>query len=196
MLTVLIPTMNEVLLLANKIEALFDYLTTRFDTEPKSRLHIGEAMGCWLYYTAIAEEIPVLEAALNTTTDNVLIELLNDGKKLASHQKSILESFMIKEGIPLAETSEHKPNSDPNAVPLGVKATDSEIANLISAKVASNIVMCSSNVSQSIRSDIGLMWIRFHSEKAIYGIDVKTKMREHGWIKVPPYYYPPGAPSN
>ncbi|MGM0876917.1 MAG: DUF3231 family protein [Bacillota bacterium] len=180
----------------NKVEALFDYLITRFDNEPKSKLHIGEAMGCWLYYTAIAEEIPVLESALNTTTDNVLIELIKDGIKLSIHQKKILEDFMIKEGIALPDTSGHKPNSDPNSVPLGVKATDTEIANLISAKVATNIVMCSSNISQCIRSDIGLMWIRFHSEKAIYGMDVKTKMREHGWIKVPPYYYPPGAPSN
>jgi len=182
--------------LPNKIEALFDYLITRFDTEPRSRLHIGEAMGCWLYYTALAEEIPVLESALNTTTDNVLIELIKDGTKLCTHQIKILEDFMIKEGIALPDTSAHKPNSDPNSVPLGVKPTDLEIANLISAKVATNIVMCSSNISQSIRSDIGLMWIRFHSEKAIYGMDVKTKMREHGWIKVPPYYYPPGAPNN
>ncbi|MFC0273151.1 DUF3231 family protein [Metabacillus herbersteinensis] len=184
------------LLLPNKIEALFDYLITRFDTEPKSRLHIGEAMGCWLYYTALAEEIPVLESALNTTTDNVLIELLKDGTKLGINQKKILGEFMIKEGVALPDISGHKPNSDPNSVPLGVKATDIEIANLISAKVATNIVMCSSNISQCIRSDIGLMWIRFHSEKAIYGMDVKTKMREHGWIKVPPYYYPPGAPNN
>ncbi|MFB6465438.1 hypothetical protein ACE38V_01340 [Cytobacillus sp. Hz8] len=58
----------------NKMEALFDYLKTRFDSEPKSNLHIGEAMGCWLYFTALAEEIPVLESALNTTSDNVLAE--------------------------------------------------------------------------------------------------------------------------
>lgn len=184
------------LLLPNKIEALFDYLITRFDTEPKSKLHIGEAMGCWLYFTALAEEVPVLESALNTTSDNELIELLNEATKLGIHQKKILEDFMIKEGIALPETSGRKPNSDPNSVPLGVKATDTEIANLISAKVATNIIMCSNNLSQSIRSDVGLMWIRFHSEKAILRMDVKTKMREHGWIKVPPYYYPPGAPNN
>lgn len=196
MLIMLIKTKYGVLLLTKKMEALFDYLRTRFDTEPKSRPHIGEAMGCWLYYTAIAEEIPVLESALNTTTDNVLIELVKEGEKLAIHQKNVLKDFMIKEGITLPQVTAHKPNSDPNSVPLGVKASDSEIANLLSAKVASNIIMCSSNISQSIRSDIGLMWIKFHSEKSIYGMDVKTKMREHGWIKVPPYYYPPGAPNN
>lgn len=191
----MIKIVEGVCFLPNKFEALFDYLITRFDSEPKSKLHIGEAMGCWLYYTAIAEEIPLIETSINSTTDNGLIELLEDAKKLATHQKNILAELMLKEGVPLPETPEHKPDSDPNSVPLGAKATDSEIANLLSAKVASNIVMCSTNISQSVRSDIGLMWIRFHSEKAVFGMDIKTKMRERGWIKVPPSYYPPGAPN-
>lgn len=180
--------------LAHKIEAFLDYIRTRFDSEPKPRLHIGEAMGCWTYYTAIAEEIPVLEMALNTTTDNVLIELVNEAKEIAKEQRTILEKFMVNEGVPLSNSSESKPKSDPNAIPLGAKSTDLEIANLLAAKVTSNIVMCSTNISQSVRSDVGLMWVRFHMEKCIYGMELKTKMREHGWIKMPPYYYSPGAP--
>ncbi|MEG9295478.1 DUF3231 family protein [Mangrovibacillus sp. Mu-81] len=180
----------------NTMEALFDYLKTRFDDEPKPRAHIGEAMGCWLYYTAIAEEIPILDAAMNTTTDKDLVELLKDALKLATHQKQTLEEFMVKEGIPLADTSKRKPVSNPNSIPLGVKATDTEIANLISAKVATNIVMCATNNSQSVRSDIGLMWIRFQAEKSVFGMDLKTKMKQRGWLKAPPSYIPPGTPLN
>lgn len=176
-------------------EAVLDYLKTTYDNEPKPRPHIGEAMGCWLYFSAIAEEIPMLESCINTTTDDDLLKLLREAKNLAEHQRNILQSFMINEGIPLSQTSESKPKSDPNSIPLGVKATDEEMANLISAKVATNIVMCSTNMSQSIRNDIGLMWARFHVEKMIYGMELKTTMRKRGWIKVPPYYYPPGAPS-
>ncbi|MFJ5763143.1 DUF3231 family protein [Neobacillus sp. NPDC093182] len=181
----------------NIFEAIIDYIrTTSIDTDPKPRPHIGEAMGCWLYYTAIADEIPALETALNTTTDNELISLVKESKKLANHQKGILEKFMIDEGIPLSPISQSKPKSEPNSVPLGVKVTDDEIANFIAIKVASNIVLCSTNMTQSVRNDIGLMWARFHAEKMIYGMELKTAMRKRGWIKVPPYYYPPGAPSN
>ncbi len=180
----------------NIFEAVFDYLKTTFDTEPKPRPHIGEAMGCWLYYTALAEEVPVLEASLNTTTDEELVNLLNKTKSLGEHQLNILKSFMINEGIPLPQSSESKPKSDPNSVPLGTKMTDEEIANFVSIKIASNIVMSSTNISQCIRNDIGLMWARFHTEKMVFGMELKTAMRKRGWIKVPPYYYPPGAPSN
>lgn len=56
-------------------EALFVYLKTRFDNEPNSKLHIGEAIEYWLYYTAITE------SALNTTTYNVPIELFKSWDK-------------------------------------------------------------------------------------------------------------------
>jgi hypothetical protein len=179
----------------NIFEAVFDYLKTTYDNEPKPRPHIGEAMGCWLYYTALAEEVPVIEASLNTTTDAELINFLNKSKKLGEHQKNILKGFMINEGIPLSQTSESKPKSDPNSVPLGTKMTDEEIANFLSAKIATNIVMCATNTSQSIRNDIGLMWARFQGEKMVLGMELKIAMRKRGWIKAPPYYYPPGAPS-
>jgi Protein of unknown function (DUF3231) len=180
----------------NIFEAGFDYLRTRFDSEPKPRPHIGEAMGCWLYYTALAEEVPVLEASLNTTTDDELINLLKKSKDLGEHQMNILKGFMVKEGIPLSSSSESKPKSNPNNVPLGAKMTDNEIANFVSVKIASNIVMCATNISQSIRSDIGLMWAKFQAEKMVLGMELKTAMRKRGWIKVPPYYYPPGAPNH
>jgi len=180
----------------NLFETAFDYLRTTFDTEPKSPPHIGEAMGCWIYFTALAEEVPVLEAALNTTTDNELIQLINKSKDLGEHQLKILQQFMVEEGIPLSKTSEPRPKSDPNSVPLGAKMTDDEIANFISIKIATNIVMCATNMSQSIRNDIGLMWARFQAEKMVFGMELKTAMRKRGWLKVPPYYYPPGAPKN
>ncbi|MBD7936936.1 DUF3231 family protein [Cytobacillus sp. Sa5YUA1] len=179
----------------NAFQAVINYIkSTSVEEDPKQNPHIGEAMGCWLYYTSIAEEIPALETCLNTTTDNELIELLTESKRLAEHQKLTLEKFMIKEGIPLSNTAQSKPNSDPNNIPLGVKSTNDEIANLISIKVASNIMMCSTNMTQSIRNDIGLMWARFYAEKMIFSMNLKNTMHKRGWLKIPPYFHPPGAP--
>jgi len=180
----------------NVIETLIDYIKNSSTDDPPSRPHIGETMGCWLYFTALAEEIPALETCLNTTTNTELLKLVQDSKNLAESQIDTLKKLMIKEGIPLPEIPATKPKSDPNSIPLGAKATDSEIANLISVKIASNIVMCSTNMGQSIRTDIGLMWLKFHTEKIILGSKVKILMQQKGWLKIPPYYYPPGAPHN
>lgn len=182
--------------MANVLGNLVDYIRTTFDHEPKAPPHIGEAFGLWLYYSALAEEIPALEVALNTTTDDELISLLKEGLELGKSQLQRLEQFMLNEGIPLSRSSENKPKSDPNSIPHGVKTSDYEIANFLSVKVATNIVMCGNNISQSIRSDIGLMWMEYLVEKSQYGFKVKTAMRKRGWLKVPPFFYPPGLPKS
>ncbi|MDT2047041.1 DUF3231 family protein [Priestia flexa] len=174
------------------IEALTTYLKT-INTNKHEPLHIGEAMGCWLYFTALTEEIPAIETSLHTTTDETLLELAHESKLLALTQRNKLKEFMLHEGIPLSDIPAQKPESDPYQIPPGVRATDSEIANLISAKVASNIIMCSTNISQSIRNDVGMLWLKFHSEKVAFGFKVKETQREKGWLKKPPSYTPPGS---
>jgi hypothetical protein len=159
--------------LTNIFETFVDYIKTTIDNEPKAPPHIGEAMACWLYFTALAEEVPVLEAALNTTTDDELIILVQEAKELGNNQMKRIRDFMINEGIPLSRTSESKPKSQPNSVPLGVKLTDAEIANGLSMKIHTNIIMCATNMSQSIRNDIGLMWTNFLYQKSIMGFKLK-----------------------
>lgn len=44
----------------NVIETLLDYIKNSSTDDSPPRPHIGETMGCWLYFTALAEEIPAL----------------------------------------------------------------------------------------------------------------------------------------
>ncbi|MFD2671425.1 DUF3231 family protein [Marinicrinis sediminis] len=174
------------------LEAIMHYLQKNEWADEKQPLHIGEAMGCWVYYTAIAEEIPALDISLNTTTDAELKELLLEAKEIALSQKKILKDFMFKEGIPLSQTESLKPMSRTEDIPLGARSTDDEMANLVSIKAASGIVACATNLSQSIRTDLGLMWARFQSEKTMFATKLRMKMKKRGWLKVPPAYIPPG----
>ncbi len=182
--------------MTNIFENITDFIKTTVDGEDKPPLHIGEAFGCWLYLSALHEEVPGLDIALNTTKDRDLIELIQESKKLGQSQLDKLEKFMINEGIPLGMSSEPKPKSDSASIPPGVKMTDYEIANFISAKIVSNTTLCATNMNQSIRSDMGLLWLSFLGEKAQFGFKLKTVMRKRGWIKNPPSYLPSGSDKN
>ncbi|WP_407946380.1 DUF3231 family protein [Paenibacillus alkaliterrae] len=105
-----------------------------------------------------------------------------------------LSEFLIKEGIPLPPTSEPKPKSEHYDIPLGIKLTDDEIANVLSLKTVSTVISCASAASASIRTDVGVMFTHFLSEKLKYSSFLKTLTRKGGWIKVPPYYIPNGLP--
>ncbi|MFD1735498.1 DUF3231 family protein [Bacillus salitolerans] len=181
--------------MTNIFQSVLNTLKLEIDNEPKSPLHVGETMACWMYGALMDEATIFMQIGLNSTSDNQLVAILQESLTQCDKQSSELRNFMKKEGIHLPSVSEPRPDSDPKAVPLGAKMTDDEIANGISIKTATAIIHCATSAAQSIRNDVGMMWVEFMNEKLVFGASLKKLMRERSWIKVPPYYYPPGRPS-
>lgn len=182
--------------MANSFEAVWNTIKTLVDNEEKQPLNIIEVGDCWTYLTSLEEFIRYEEVGLNTTTDDEVKEMLTDAIKQCESQAKRLSTFMIKEGIPLPVAPSAKPKSDENEVPLGVKLTDNELANGITLKLVLVTQLASKAQVDAIRSDIGLLWLEFYSENIRFGATLRTLMRKRGWLKVPPYYYPPGKPQS
>lgn len=164
------------------------------DNEPKNPLHVGEVMSCW-YYLALMDEATIyIQIGLNTTSDDDVLKILKESLKQCDTQGTRFKDFMKKEGIHLPPTSEQRPNSDPNGVPLGVKLTHDEIMNGLSIKTVAAITTCATSLSQSIGNDVGALFTQCMLEKMKFGSSLKDLMRKRGWIRVPPYYYAPGLP--
>ncbi|PKR85016.1 DUF3231 family protein [Heyndrickxia camelliae] len=180
--------------MTNLFESTKDYLKTLVDHEEKNPLHVGEVNHMWVLLTMMEEGIGVYQTGLNTTNDDDLIHAIRNGEQQSKATAQQIRIFLKKEGIPLPETSAEKPQSDPNSVPLGVKQTDEELANLVSAKVAAQITLIGQALACSVRNDVCELFLNIQYELLKYGSSFKTLMRRNGWIKVPPYYYPPGAP--
>ena len=177
------------------LEALKSVVQSFIDEEPKSPLHLGEAMSCWTYLTLAAETQVQTEVGINSTTDPELRKALHEAVTMFKTQKERLTKFMRSEGVPSSPLSESKPNSDPNSVPLGVKLTDIELANSLKKKVGMAISNCATSASQSLRSDVSLIWAEFLQELITFLTTFKSLMRKRGWLKVPPLYYPSGSPN-
>ncbi|MFS0673810.1 DUF3231 family protein [Ornithinibacillus sp. 179-J 7C1 HS] len=175
-------------------EAIKDYLQMQLDNEPKNPLHVGEVMSCWMYLALMDEATIFIQIGLNSTNDDKVKEMLEQSLKQCDSQGKRFKDLLKKEGISLPPTSEQRPNSDPNAVPLGTKMTDDELMNGLSIKTVTAVVHCATAASQSIRNDVGLLFTHCMLEKMKFGSSLKVVMRKRGYIKVPPYYYPPGIP--
>jgi hypothetical protein len=180
--------------MSNPFEAVMNTIKTIVVTDPKTPLHVGEVMSIWTYLTILDEALRYEEVGLNTTTDSEVTELLEDAKKLCESQSERLSNFMRKEGIPLPPSQQKKPVSKSSEIPLGVKLTDDEIANGVSLKIATAAVECAIGNSQSIRTDVGLIWTEFYMELLTFGATTKALLRKRGWLKLPPFYSPPGLP--
>lgn len=161
----------------------------------KNPLHVGEAMACWTYLAFVSEIVVYIEIGLNTTTDTELKKLYQDGHNVVtSHQKELSE-FMKQEGVPLPKIPESKPQSDPDEIPLGAKFTDSQLANTIGINFIVAADTCATAASQCLRTDTALMFLKFQTEKLSLSLKTKELMQKKGWLKVPPFYLPPGSPA-
>ncbi|MDF2038374.1 DUF3231 family protein [Cytobacillus oceanisediminis] len=177
----------------NVWETVIDTMKSMTDQDEDQPLHVGEVMACWIYLAGLELAKVSVQAGINTTTDNELKAILEEDMKLGNSQRERLHDFMIKEGITLPSAPEDMPKSDPNSVPLGVKLTDDVIANELSLKIISLIMRAAGAASESIRTDVGILFIQFQAEKLAFATRLKHLMRKRGWIKVPPFYVPPGS---
>ena len=176
----------------NFFETLRSAFDTLIDDEPKPPINIIEASNCWLYYGMISEAIRFEQVGINTTTDDELLGILVDAEKLCARQAEKLKKLMRDEGVTLPPVTEEKPNSDPLQVPPGVKLTDAELSGGLAVKMVAMTSQAALGAANSVRSDIGMLWVEFLNETLAYGMSLKTKMRKRGWAKIPPAFKPPG----
>ncbi|MCA1031391.1 DUF3231 family protein [Bacillus timonensis] len=180
--------------MTNPIEAMTALVKSFVDKEPKPPLHVGEVMSLWTALAAYKEARALYQAAENMTTDTDLKHALKEALEGSSKDVKMLEEFMVKEGIPIPHFSPDKPHTEPTAVPEGAKLDEDEIANLVSVKVATAIVFCGQAMSQCIRNDVALIFMKSQINLMNYAAPLKEMMKKRGWLKHPPAYHPPGEP--
>lgn len=175
------------------LESIASVVKAFTDEEPKPPLHVGEVMTLWTMLTIFQEAHAGYVIGLNTTTDPELKHALTNAIQASKTDIRLLSEFLLREGVPLPPASEPKPESNPDAVPLGVKLTDHEIANAISANIAACISLCGTGIAQSVRTDVGLIYLQIQVQLMKYGAPLREMMKKRGWLITPPHYYPPGG---
>ncbi|WP_134682684.1 DUF3231 family protein [Brevibacillus migulae] len=181
--------------MVNILESTIDTIKSMIDQDEDQPLHVGEVMGCWMYLAGLELAKSTVQSAINTTTDHELKELLLEDLALGTSQRKRLYEFMSKEGISMPRASEDMPKSDPHSIPPGTKLTDDVLANELSLKIYSLIIRAAGIAAESIRVDVGIMFTQFQSEKLAFATKLKHSMRKRGWIRIPPFYVPPGYSS-
>ncbi|TKD69172.1 DUF3231 family protein [Pseudalkalibacillus hwajinpoensis] len=175
-------------------KSMLSAIQSHKDDTPKPPMHVGEVMSCWTAYAIFREAQIFYKMALNTTEDKPLKNITQEIFDGSVEDWNKLRDFLIKEGVQLPATSQAKPDSTSSEIPPGVKLTDDEIANGIALKLAAVNMLCASSISQSTRTDIGLMFLKVQANILMYSAELKTLMEKRSWLKTPPYYLPPGAP--
>ncbi|MEH7419542.1 DUF3231 family protein [Neobacillus drentensis] len=171
---------------------LFDILHDAFEPfmdGEKRPLNVMEVSNLWFFLLATELTMRNEEIGYNIAHDPELKQLLQDMREnLHVPIRYELIEFLKKEGIPLPKTTTEKPLGDFQNIPEGAKLNDEELANLMSYNLAMGVTTAAKGLSESIRSDVGLLFSKILMKKTMAGLRVKQYLDRHEWLRVPPYY--------
>jgi hypothetical protein len=173
----------------NIFEAVLDTIKPFADGE-KPPLHVGEVMNLWFYLTGVEQTLRADQISFNIVQDEELKEKIEDIIDNV-HKPMIqqLTQFFQNEGIPLPKTTPQKSVGDYRDIPEGAKLTDEEIANLISYNLVVGIMAACRGITEAVRPDVSMMFVKYQAMKVTFGVTFKDMMIRKGWLTVPPYYH-------
>ncbi|MCM3763731.1 DUF3231 family protein [Neobacillus niacini] len=182
--------------MGNVLETITAIFKDFVDEDPKPHLHVGEVMALWTAYTAFHEAHMLYQVCLNSTGDKDLKHAITAAYHSSKQDTKKIEEFLKKEGVSMPSVSSPKPNSNPDSIPEGVRLTEKELVNLISVKIVTSISFCAQAASQSVRTDVGLLFFEIQVHLMEYMAQLKRLMKNRGWLNIPPSYIPPGIPES
>jgi len=151
-------------------------------------MHYGEVFGTWNYLLTAKGTIAGYQVQLNHAGDEDLKKLLIESIEGGQAEIKQIEGLLKENGIGLPPTPPEPPHACLDDIPVGARMADNAIAAALSANIASGLVACSTNIGQSIREDIAMMFGQFHLQKAQLGAKVLRLNKEKGWLIPPPLH--------
>lgn len=160
-----------------------------FTGNPKKEpMHYGEVFAIWGYLLSEKSMIPMYQIAINHTGDKDLQELLEEAIASGREQVKELEKLLKKNGIGLPPAPPERPIADLEEIPPGARMMDPEIGAMVAKNTAAGLVACSAIMGESHREDIGLMFGKYHTDKAQFGLKVLRLNKQKGWLISPPLH--------
>ena len=151
-------------------------------------MHYGEVFATWTYLLSAKSSVASYQTLVNHTGDEELRELLEEAIKISTSEAKGIATLLKKNGVPLPPAPPERPEANLEEIPVGARIMDSETVAMLAMSTSKGLVACSTIMAESIREDIGLMFGKFHMEKANFGLKVLRLKKEKGWLVHPPLH--------
>jgi len=151
-------------------------------------MHYGEIFSTWSYLAVNKGMHAMYQTLDNHTGDADLKNLLQEAIKGIEEENKEIEALLKNNGITPPPTPPERAVAQLDDIPVGARVADQETAAILSADVAKGLIACSTIMGQSIREDIGAMFGKFHTAKAMFGVKVLRLDKEKGWLIPPPLH--------
>src|SRR5690625_1275545 len=154
----------------------------------KEPMHYGEVFGAWSYLLGVKSMIASYQTCVNHTGDGDLKNLLEEAIQMAKEEEKEVEALLKENGVAIPPAPPERAEANLDDIPTGARMMDPEIGAMLSTNTAKGLIACSTIMGESIREDIGLLFGRFHLDRAKFGLKALRLMKEKGWLVPPPLH--------
>lgn len=151
-------------------------------------MHYGEVFSLWSFLLTAKGCVASYQTFLNHAGDEDLKQILKEAIELSTQEIQEIGKLLKENGVGLPPTPPERPVSELEEIPIGAKFLDNEMAAKVSADIASGLVACSTIMGMAIREDIGMLFAKFHGQKALLGGKVLRLNKNKGWLIPPPLH--------
>lgn len=151
-------------------------------------MHYGEVYSTWNFVFAANAMVASNKMLVNHAGDDDLKKLLKESIDKSQSEVKQIETLLNENGIALPPASPEPPNANLNDIPIGARFQDPAISAAVSAELAACLVTCSTIIGQSIREDIAMMFVQFHTSTVALGAKFLKLNKEKGWLIPPPLH--------
>lgn len=166
------------------------------DNPQNEPMHYGEVFGVWGYLISSKGLLVGYQTLVNHTGDDDLRRFLEDSIQTIKQEIEQVEDLLKANNVGLPPSPPERATASLEAIPVGARFNDPEIAASISRDLSVGLVACSQVMGSAIREDIGMMFGQFHTTKAQYGVRLLRMMKEKGWLVPPPLHVQTPEPAH
>lgn len=149
-------------------------------------LHYGEAYDVWQFSMVAKGCVSTYRALSYHAGDKDLKGIIGDVINQAELEVSECDKILVNNGLVPSPGLPDRPEAKLEAIPIGARFTDMEIAAMVSGDMAVGLIACSQIMGKCIREDIGALFGKYHATKAAIGLKALRLSKEKGWLIPPP----------
>lgn len=150
-------------------------------------LHYGEVFALWQHSIKAKAIISGFKGFRPHAEDKELKKLLDEFIAQLVNEMTEIDELLLENGVsPAPNSMPERPEVEHYDIPAGARCTDPLMTAIMGLSFTRGMSECCQAVTIAVREDVGAMFLKYLTQKALLGGKLMKLTKKKGWIVSPP----------
>lgn len=150
-------------------------------------MHYGEVFALWQHSIKGKATVNGFKGFRPHTEDKDLKKLLDEFIEQMENETAEVDKLLLENGVtPAPNALPERPQVEHYDIPPGVRCTDTLITAIMGLSFTRGLNECCQAMCIAVREDVGVMFLKYLTQKALLGNKLMKLTKKKGWVVSPP----------